>query len=346
MRFPWTPRDGKFPRKVEPVTPLSVSVVIACYTERRLPLILRAVESAAIQRPAPQQVVLVVDHNPRLAAGLRDRLPTVTVIENRTHRGASGARNTGAAATATELVAFLDDDAVADPGWLAALVEAATQPGVVGAGGFVRPEWAAGAPPWFPGEFAWVVGATHDGSPTVRTPVRNGWAENMIVRRDAFVAVGGFRTGFGKVGAHSRPEDTDLCIRLQAAGGTWLFEPAARVAHHVPAERSTPGFFLRRCYHEGRGKAELARLLPDRGTALSDERSYVTRVLPKAFARHVRRAVRERRAHHLGRAAAIVAGLAATAAGYAAQRLLDAVRPAAPDAAAAPVPADELAAAS
>jgi len=328
------------------VIPLSVSVVIACYTERRLPLIVRAVESAIIQQPAPQQIVVAVDHNPSLAERLRERLPRVTVVENRSQRGASGARNTGAAETTTEFVAFLDDDAVAEPGWLAALVAAVDQPGVVGAGGLVRPDWAAGAPAWFPGEFGWVVGATHDGSPTVRTPVRNGWAENMIVRRDAFVAIGGFRTGFGKLGAHSRPEDTDLCIRLRAAGGTWLYEPAARAAHHVPAERSTPAFFLRRCYHEGRGKAELARLLPDRGTALSDERAYVTRVLPRALARHLARAVRHRRAHHLARAAAIVAGLAATTAGYAVQRLLDGVRPTAIRLAAAPVAADELAAAS
>jgi len=168
--------------------------------------------------------------------------------------------------------------------------------------------------------------------------VRNGWAENMIVRRDEFAAVGGFRTGFGKLGAHSRPEDTDLCIRMQAGGGTWRFEPAAVVRHHVPAERSTFPFFLRRCWHEGRGKADLGRLLADRGTAGREEAAYVRQVLPRGFARHAGRAVRTGRPEHLARAAAIAAGLLAAAAGYAWQRVADlrGAQPLAPHPAATP----------
>jgi hypothetical protein len=148
----------------------------------------------------------------------------------------------------------------------------------------------------------------------------------MIVRREAFAAVGGFRTGFGKIGAQSRPEDTDLCIRMQAAGGTWLFQPAAVVGHHVPQDRSSYEFFVRRCYHEGRGKAELARLLPNPGSALSEETDYVRRVLPRGLARHLRQAARTRRPEHLARAASILVGLAATVAGYAWQKAVDLVR--------------------
>jgi hypothetical protein len=95
------------------------------------------------------------------------------------------------------------------------------------------------------------------------------------------------------------------------------------VAHHVPAERATFRFFLRRCWHEGRGKADLARLLPDPGTARSEERAYVQRVLPRGLARHLGRALRTGRPHHLARAAAIVAGLASTVAGYGWQRAID-----------------------
>src|SRR4051794_36790657 len=234
----------------------SVSVVIACHTDKREKLLTKAVRSVLLQRPKSLELIVVVDHNPSLLMRLQERLPAVaaaaageiSVLPNRSAPGASGARNTGVAAAAGELVAFLDDDAAARPGWLAALVAAMEQSDVVGAGGLVRADWADGAPAWFPGEFGWVVGATYDGAPTRLVPVRNGWAENMIVRRADFEAVGGFRTGFGKLGAHSRPEDTDLCIRMQAAGGRWLFQPSAVVTHHVPAERSTVRFFLRRCW--------------------------------------------------------------------------------------------------
>jgi GT2 family glycosyltransferase len=55
----------------------------------------------------------------------------------------------------------------------------------------------------------------------------------MLVRREAFEAVGGFDEGFFLYG-----EDMDICARLRAAGGLIRFEPAA-TAHHEGG-RSAP----------------------------------------------------------------------------------------------------------
>ena len=61
----------------------------------------------------------------------------------------------------------------------------------------------------------------------------------MAVRRAVFEKVGGFRVDFGKVGDVSRPEDTDLCIRMSTeTGGRWIFVPEAVVDHDVEAERA------------------------------------------------------------------------------------------------------------
>ena len=54
------------------------------------------------------------------------------------------------------------------------------------------------------------------GMPTVTAPIRNVWSASMVVRRETFMAVGGFRTGFGKLGGQNRPEDTELCLRMSA----------------------------------------------------------------------------------------------------------------------------------
>ena len=89
---------------------------------------MRAVASVQAQQPAPNEVILVVDHNPELLARLAEALPGVRVVPNTSERGSSGARNTGVALATGEIVAFLDDDAVAQPGWLAALTSPLCRP--------------------------------------------------------------------------------------------------------------------------------------------------------------------------------------------------------------------------
>ncbi|MBO0882434.1 MAG: glycosyltransferase family 2 protein, partial [Mycobacterium sp.] len=103
--------------------PLPVTVVVCAYTERRWDQTTKAVASVLGQSPGARQVILVVDHNPDLAARARRELTGITVLENQSTPGLSGARNTGLAAATQPVTAFLDDDAEARPGWLASLIE-------------------------------------------------------------------------------------------------------------------------------------------------------------------------------------------------------------------------------
>jgi GT2 family glycosyltransferase len=265
----------------------TVTVVVACHTADRMASILVALDSLRHQTRKPDLVVLVVDHNEALLSVMRDRAPDVTVVPNTLAQGASGARNSGAAASTTELVAFLDDDARAEPEWLKNLLEPFADPAVIGTGGRVEPEWEGERPRWFPAEFLWVVGASYTGMPVTREAVRNVWSESMAVRRTAFDRVDGFRTGFGKTGNVSRPEDTDLCLRMSRGTpeGHWIYVPDAVIHHLVPPSRSTVRFFLNRCLAEGRGKAEMGQHLQDE--PLQAERDYVRKVLPRGLARNL-----------------------------------------------------------
>lgn len=291
------------------------SIVIPCYTDRRWASLLRAVRSATDQRPAPRSVIVVTDHNRDLRARLAAALPDVTVLENRFERGVSGARNTGALACETPFVVWLDDDATARPGWLRSLLRPFADPTVVGTGGSAVPQWVAGRPRWYTDEFLWVVGASYRGQPTGTSPVRNVWSCAMAVRREAFLRVGGFRLGFGKVGSRSCPEDTDLCLRMGALG-RWMYVPASRIDHLVPAERGTFGYFLRRCYLEGRGKVAMSRL-QRRESDLSDERTYLSRTLPGGVARELVGVIGPDCLGALARTSGMLAGIGAAVAGAA-----------------------------
>jgi GT2 family glycosyltransferase len=298
----------------------TVSVVIAAFTMDRWADLQEAVASVRAQTVPVLETVVVIDHHPRLLARARRGLAGVTVIPNAAGRGASGGRNTGVAASHGEVVAFLDDDAVASATWLQPLLRHFTDPDVVGVGGRLDPLWAGSRPRWFPPEFGWAVGTSYRGMPEEAAPVRNVWSGNMAIRRQVFDAIGGFRADFGKVGGRSRPEDTDLCLRAAAAGrGTWIYEPAGVALHRVPAQRATLRFFLRRCFHEGRGKAALAAL-NGISESTSAERHYARHLLPAGIARGLRDTTRGDVFGGL-RSVAIGAGFSFAAAGYLVDRI-------------------------
>ena len=309
---------SEMPAACDDVSAPSVTVVVCAYTQRRWPQIVRAIDSLAAQQMPPDQVVVAVDHNDALLDRATLAFPGATVVPNSGPRGLSGARNTGVAHAKGDIIAFLDDDAEAEPDWLARLVPRYREPNVVAVGGRAIAAWTGQRPRWMPSEFDWVVGCSFTGQPVETSPVRNLIGCNMSFRRTILDQVRGFDPALGRVG--STPvgcEETELCIRIKQydPDAIVLYEPRARVRHEVTVDRATWSYFLRRCFSEGRSKAVVARLAGS-GTALSAEREYVRRTLPRGMGRGLRDAAAGDRSGFL-RSSAIVVGLLATAYGYA-----------------------------
>jgi glycosyltransferase involved in cell wall biosynthesis len=300
-----------------PSEPPTISVVICAFTRDRLEVLSESVDSLRAQTLPAHEIVLVIDHAPELLEEVRGLWPDLKIVENRERRGLSGARNSGVAEATGEIVAFLDDDAIAGPDWLERLAAAYADPNVLGAGGTVRPRWVEGKPGWFPPEFDWVVGCTHSGMPQQLEPVRNLVGANMSFRRAPLLDVGGFSHDLGRVGTLPVGcEETDLSIRVHQR---WpeaeiLYDPAAAVEHVVPPARGRVRYFVDRCRAEGRSKAVLSGMVGTQD-GLSSERSYVRRTLPLGVLRDVG-AFFKGDGSGLSRAAMIFVGLTATTVDY------------------------------
>ncbi|MEV4866731.1 glycosyltransferase family 2 protein [Streptomyces ossamyceticus] len=292
----------------------SMSVVVCAYTLDRWEDLRAATASLLGQSRAVDEILLVVDHCPDLYERASKELPGVRVVPNRGRRGLSGARNTGVAVSRGEVVAFLDDDAAAEPDWAERLLAPYDDPRVVGVGGFVRPRWSTSRPVWFPPEFDWVVGCSYRGLPERAAPVRNFIGANMSFRKTELLEVGGFLDALGRVGVQPAlgDDETELCLRIAARhpDAVLLYEPAAEVRHRVPESRTRWSYFRSRCYVEGRCKALVASRRGS-GPALASERVYLRSTVPRALVRSLRP-----RPGALRTAGALSAGVSVTVAGY------------------------------
>lgn len=294
-----------------------VTVITAAYSMDRWPLTIAAVESVLLQTVLPREIIMPIDHNPELVRRLRDHWasrnaassqPAIRVIESRYdgHLGASA--TTAAELASTEFLAFLDDDAAADPDWLERLLAAFDHPSVIGVGGAPLPIYAKPRPAWFPHEFDWVFGCAYAGLPTTTEPILHLIGTTMAVRRQDLLAIGGI---------HSNDHgDMELSHRLleYAPGRRLIYEPRARVRHYVHANRLTWSYFWHRCFSVNRSKVAALHQMGSSGR-LRAERSFATRALTRGLLADLGEMLRGD-AGGLLRALTICAGVALAGAGY------------------------------
>ncbi|HLK44949.1 MAG TPA: glycosyltransferase family 2 protein [Acidimicrobiales bacterium] len=279
---------------------MTVTVVVCAYTRERWGALQDAVASLRSQTRVPDEVLVVIDHNDELLELATKGLTGVTVLANRSTKGLSGARNTGVASSHGDVIAFLDDDASADEGWLAAMLVPFDDDAVAGVGGWILPRWESEPALWFPETYYWILGCSYAGLPETGATLRNPIGASMALRRRVFDEVGGFTSGIGRIGKVPLGcEETELCIRYTARhpDHRFVLTHDAVVHHLVPASRLDWHYFRSRCWAEGLSKAAVSSLV-GAGAGLASERRHVLRALPRELAsslvslpRHPRRAV-------------------------------------------------------
>lgn len=269
-----------------------VSVVVSTYSKDRLSYFLDCIESLRKQSFKAVEVILVLDPIANLVEFYKSRLSDDVKIVVSDKCGLSNARNVGVKNARGEIIAFIDDDAVADVNWLENIIKNYEDPDVVSVGGLIRPLWEKGSPAWFPEELNWVVGCSYKGLPENRACVRNPIGCNMSFRKSVFEKVGYFRSDVGRFGKKLLAgEEPEFSIRIyeRISGAKIIFEPNAVVYHRVDKNRLSLRYLLKRAFYEGLSKGLISDSQRLSSNVLSAEDQYLKYLLRVAIPSRLRR---------------------------------------------------------
>jgi GT2 family glycosyltransferase len=252
------------------------TTTVAVVTYERPAFLARCLEHLLAQTQPPDQIIVVDSSTSDDSAQVvRERFPMVRYEVCPSGRGATAtARNISYELATGEVLAFVDDDAFAEPDWLEKLLPAYDDRTVGGVGGRqIRHQ---------PGELVEGLDAIglvrEDGTLTgnfAADPGRDVVVDhllgaNMSFRRSVLDQMGGIRDGYA--GTCIR-EETDLCLRVVHAGYQLVYTPEAVVEHVAAPYAKGERFDLRYAYWDQ--KNHLILLIRNYGFAAPIVRSYL-----------------------------------------------------------------------
>ncbi len=299
----------------------SVSVIVSTYTTKRLSDVVLCLASLKKQTLQPTEVILVLDPVDELVEFYKTHVPLGTKIVVSDGFGLSCARNAGVKSTTGDIVAFIDDDAVADEKWLENSILNYKDEHVVGVGGQIWPTWERNRPAWFPEELYWIVGCSYKGLPQKRASIRNPIGCNMSFRKTVLEKAGYFRKDIGRLGCKLMcNEETEFAIRAlkMSPSSKIIFDPSAIVYHKVARSRESLRYVWTRSFYEGISKAIIS-FNTDKSQVLSTEDSYLKFLLTAAIPSRAKRIYDLRKASEL---LTLVLSLSAVFAGFTTERIM------------------------
>ena len=202
------------------------------------------------------------------------------------HPGKSYALNSGIRESRGEILAFTDDDVTCEPTWLQNLTSSLQSGEWAGAAGRIVLQWPSSIPSWLAtvGPYARPPFPDFDLGEEAKELTRPAFGANMAFRKEVFEKFGGFRTDIGPSPSREVPpchDDTELCLRLGAAGERLRYEPDAVVYHPVPPSRISRSYFLRWWFDEGRASIRAFGVRPGTKWYFAGVPLYLVRSLAK-----------------------------------------------------------------
>jgi GT2 family glycosyltransferase len=214
---------------------------------------------AALRAQVPEGSLALVTSGLTRAQEEAHRAAFPGLVLSEPRAGLSRARNRAlgwAAEVGAQALAFVDDDAVAEPGWWQALGRRWEEapPEVACIGGPIRPRFSVPPPDWFSDGIAHTLTLLDRGSRArdLDPELEAVYGANISFRVDPLRQIGGFDPALGHAGGRVFFAEEDEAQRaLVRLGCRVRYVPDAAVEHVIPAERLTRASFVRRRFAFG-----------------------------------------------------------------------------------------------
>lgn len=240
--------------------PPDISVVVCTYNRAALlPQALRSLFAQKIENPNYE--IIVVDNNssddtPATVESLKSESPVPLRYFRESRQGNAYARNSGVEQAAASIIAYIDDDCIAEENWIATIKSAFERdPELDFVGGRVLPVWESEPPSWLTNShwapLALLDYGTEELSIDGSRP-RGLLTANIAIRKEVFDQLGGFLPSLQRVkGSIGSMEDHEFLQRICRGGKRGLYLPHLITWGPVDPERMTREYHRR--WHTGHG---------------------------------------------------------------------------------------------
>jgi len=255
---------------------MKVSVVVCTYSPKMYDHFAECINSLISQSYKDIEVVCIVDGDMDYFNLINEKMSDligsrVRIYVNKGNLGLTESRNRAIKFTTGDIIAFIDDDAVASPNWIEELVKKYKE-GAISSGGKLKPYWISKKLKWLPEEFYWMIGVTHLGFPDEKAEVRNTFGSNISFKREVLIELGGFKSDFGIRGeGQLQAEETEFCERMRSKYKRGvIYNPNAIVFHKIFEKRTKFGFLVKRAFWQGYSKAMMENM-----SEIGEEKSFL-----------------------------------------------------------------------
>src|SRR3972149_6700657 len=219
---------------------MTISVIIPTYNRPKM--LLQTLQSLQEQRLSGFEI-LVVDNAASLeVAGMVAEFDQTAKVASRyvsePRLGLHYARHTGARHAHNQILAFIDDDAIADPGWLEGLLDGFVNDEVGCVGGKILLLWEREPPIWVRTYGPGYLSGLDLGDRVLELKEPGIYGCNLAIRKSTLMQVGGFNPdSFGSIWLGDG--ETGLLRKVLLTSWKIIYTPKAVVSHVVPTSRMT-----------------------------------------------------------------------------------------------------------